>query len=77
MEPSALEDRDGVVTSGEVGSVAYSEPIDGKMFSPALRDTNRAKGTSQIWRKKKDAISVKLGYVIGQRYGSAGGFEKC
>lgn len=75
-DPRVLDDR-GVETKGEVGSVAYSDPIEGNTFSPALSDTKSAKGTSHICRKKNEAISVKLGYAVGHLYGSvAGGFEK-
>jgi hypothetical protein len=41
--------------------VAYSDPILGSTFSPADRETNSAKGTSQTQRPKYDAISVKEG----------------
>lgn len=37
---------------GEDGSVAYSEPMLGRTFSEAERETKRAKGTSQMRRKK-------------------------
>ena len=36
------------LVSGELGFVAYSEPIEGSMFSEADKETKRAKGTSQI-----------------------------
>src|SRR5436190_19394561 len=38
--------------------IAYSEPIVGNTFSPALKLTNSAKGTNQTHRPKYDAISV-------------------
>ena len=41
--------------------VAYSEPILGSTFSPALKLTNSAKGTSHTHKPKYEAISVKLG----------------
>ena len=68
------------VASGELGFVAYSEPIEGRMFSPADKETKRENGTSQTWRKKNEAISVKDGrsealpYIL---YDGAGGLEKC
>ncbi|KAI4244511.1 MAG: hypothetical protein L6R40_002978 [Gallowayella cf. fulva] len=39
--------------------VAYSLPMLGKTFSPALSDTNMAKGTSQTQRPKNEAISLE------------------
>jgi hypothetical protein len=33
----------------------------GKTYSPALKLTKSAKGTSQTFKPKKEAISVKLG----------------
>lgn len=41
--------------------VAYSDPMLGSTFSPALRLTNNANGTSQTHRPKYDAISVNVG----------------
>lgn len=41
--------------------VAYSEPILGSTFSPALKLTKSANGTSQTIKPKKDAISVNVG----------------
>lgn len=41
--------------------VAYSDPMLGSTFSPALRLTNRAKGTSHTFIPKNDAISVNEG----------------
>ena len=68
------------VASGELGFVAYSEPMEGRMFSDADRETKRENGTSQTWRKKNEAISVKEGrsaalpYIL---YDAIGGLEKC
>ena len=36
------------------------------MLSPADKETKSEKGTSQTWRKKKDAISVKEGREGGE-----------
>ena len=44
-----------------VSPVAYSLPILGSTLSPALRETKKAKGTSQMRRPKKEATSVKVG----------------
>lgn len=41
--------------------VAYSEPMLGNTFSPALKLTNRANGTSQTHRPKYEATSEKEG----------------
>lgn len=41
--------------------VAYSDPILGSTFSPALKLTNNANGTNHTCSPKKLAISVKLG----------------
>ena len=45
--------------------VAYSLPMLGRTFSPALREMKRAKGTSQTHMPKKEAISVKVGMSGG------------
>ena len=67
-----------------VSPVAYSLPILGSTFSPALKLTKRANGTSQMQIPKYDAISVKLGgssrasYLVGYPAEPfAGGVEKC
>lgn len=44
-----------------VSPVAYSLPMLGSTFSPALKETNSANGTSHTQRPKYDAISVKDG----------------
>jgi hypothetical protein len=41
--------------------IAYSDPIVGNTFSPALKLTNSANGTNQTHKPKYDAISVKVG----------------
>lgn len=41
--------------------VTYSEPMLGNTFSPALKLTNRANGTSQTHRPKYEATSEKEG----------------
>lgn len=41
--------------------VAYSDPMDGRMFSPADSETNSANGTSHTPSPKKLAISVNVG----------------
>jgi hypothetical protein len=41
--------------------VAYSDPILGNTFSPALKLTNSAKGTNHTCKPKKLAISVNDG----------------
>ncbi|KAL8680198.1 MAG: hypothetical protein Q9186_003610 [Xanthomendoza sp. 1 TL-2023] len=47
--------------------VAYSLPMLGKTFSPALSETKRAKGVSQTQMPKNEAISVNVGIsAIGQ-----------
>ena len=39
--------------------------MDGRTLSPADSETKSEKGTSQTWRKKKEAISVKDGRGVG------------
>lgn len=44
--------------------VAYSLPMLGSTFSPALKLTNNANGTSHTFKPKKLAISVKVGMSL-------------
>ena len=43
------------------GEKGDSNSLLGRTFSDAERETNRAKGTSQMQRPKYEAISVKVG----------------